>query len=241
MRFVSSTSSSPTIPVYAATSLVLSVCSSIAADGGELDTLLFGSLDAGAASFATAGVKLGLPTLARDGAVALVSLGGGRQGERGSDGSRHRYTALGGVVLGYQWFFDWGVVGVFAGPEVTAEMLAGSRGPTLLPTRAGLRLHGEIWARLTEATLVQGTLVAGTARDSVWARAAWGYRLWGAYLGPEASLYTDATGYRKWNLGLHGTDFTLSRYSMRVSAGLQGETSRQGAGPYVALAVWSPW
>lgn len=211
-----------------------------AASAGEIDTLLFGSLDAGAATFVTSGVKIGLPTLTQDGAVALASFGGGHQRERGPDGVRRRYTALGAVVVGYQWVFDWGVVAAFAGPEGSTQMLAERLGRTLLPPRFGLRLHGEIWARPTEETLLQATLIAGTSLDSIWARIAWGYRLWDAYLGPEASVYADGTGYQKISLGLHGTDFDVGPFSVRVSAGVQGETDRRAIAPYTALSVWSP-
>ncbi|WP_409568397.1 cellulose biosynthesis protein BcsS [Methylobacterium sp. J-072] len=75
----------------------------------------------------------------------------------------------------------------------------------------------------------------------LWTRLAWGYRGWDTYLGPELSVYGDETGYRKWNLGLHATDFAIARYSFRVSGGLQTESGRRRASPYVALAVWSPW
>ncbi|MCJ2137031.1 cellulose biosynthesis protein BcsS [Methylobacterium sp. J-026] len=227
--------------ICAATDLLRCALFPAGARAGEIDTLLFGSLDAAAATFVTTGVKIGLPALDRDGAVVLASVGGGGRDERGPDGARRRYTAAGALVVGYQWYFDWGVVAAFAGPEFTREMLVGNRGPALLPARYALRLHGEIWARPTEATLLQMTVIVGSARDSLWARAAWGYRLWGAYLGPELSLYTDATGYRKWNFGLHATDFAVGRFAVRVSAGVQTETGRRTTGPYMALAVWSPW
>jgi hypothetical protein len=216
------------------------VCLANAPRASEIDTLVFGSLDAGAATFMTAGAKVGLPSLNGDGAVVLASLGGGRQGERGPEASRQRYTALGAIAFGYQWFLGWGVVAAFAGPEITTQMLTDPNGSTLLPSRFGLRLHGDIWARPSEDMLLQGSVVAGTALDSVWVRAAWGYRLWDTYFGPEVSLYTDASGFRKLNLGLHGTDFTLGRFSFRISAGLQSETVRRSIAPYTALSVWSP-
>ena len=153
---------------------------------------------------------------------------------------RRRYTALGAAVLGFLWFFDWGVGAAFAGPEGSAQMLAESVGPTMLPPRFGLRLHGELCARPTDSTLLQVTVIAGTALNSIWVRAAWGYRLWGAYLGPEASLYTDRTGYRKYNLGVQGADFAIGPFSFRVSAGVQSETDRRAVAPYIALSVWSP-
>ena len=229
------------ISTYAAAGFFCCACLPTAPNAGEVDTLLFGSLDAAAATFVTTGAKIGLPSLDRDGAVALASLGGGREIERGPDGTARRYTATGAVVLGYQWFFDWGVVAAFIGPEVSTQMLTNRRESVSLPTLMGLRAHGEIWARPTEDTLLQATMVAGTALESLWARAAWGYRLWDTYLGPELSLYTDATGYRKWNFGLHGTDFDLGCFSFRVAAGVQTETDRRTAGPYLSLSVWSPW
>lgn len=216
-------------------------CLPAAAHAGGIDTLLFGSLDAGAAAFVTVGAKIGLPTLAKDGAAVLASLGGGLHAERGPESTRRRYTALGAVVLGYQWFFDWGVIAAYAGPEASAQMLAERPGPTLPPPRLGLRLHGEVWARPTETTFLQGTVIAGTALDSFWARVALGHQLWDAYLGPEASLYADGTGYRKWNLGLQATDFVVGSINVRVSAGVQCETGRRAAAPYVTLSVWSPW
>ncbi|WP_279602226.1 cellulose biosynthesis protein BcsS [Methylobacterium sp. E-005] len=52
-------------------------------------------------------------------------------------------------------------------------------------------------------------------------------------------MYADASGYQKWNFGLHGTDFAIDRFSFRVSAGVQRETDRRAIAPYVALSVWS--
>lgn len=238
------------VSIRSAALLVLSGLGGTGAEAGEIDALLFGSLDAGAATFVTAGAKLGLGPLDRDGFAMLASVGGGRRGERGGcpcdpgggyDLALTRYTVSAAAVLGYQWTFDWGVVAAFAGPEGTRDFLTDGHGLAALPARFGLRLHGEVWARPTEATLLQATAIAGSARDSAWARLAWGYRLWETYLGPEASLYADYTGYRKVNLGLHATDFALGRYSFRVSAGMQAETGGRRISPYLALAVWRPW
>lgn len=221
-----------------------------AADAGEIDALVFGSVDAGAATFVTAGTKLGLGPLDHQGFAMLASVGGGLRSERGGcacaprggyDLALTRYTVNGAVVLGYQWFFDWGVVAAFAGPEGTRDLLTDGHALSALPTRVGLRLHGEVWARPTEDTLLQATAIAGSARDSVWGRLAWGYRVWGTYLGPEASVYMDDTGYRKWNVGLHATDFAIGRYSFRVSTGVQTETNARRISPYVGVAVWRPW
>lgn len=215
---------------------------------GEIDTLLFGSLDAGAASFLSVGAKIAFDKLDRPGFVVLASVGGGRRSETACacDAAAvatrlSRYTALGAALVGYQWFSDWGVVALYAGPEGSVEALTDGARVATLPVRWGLRLHGEVWARPTQETLVQATVVAGSARDSIWSRIGLGYRAWGLYLGPEASLYADRTGYTKWNFGLHATDFTLGRYSFRLSGGVQIEDNEKRPSPYVALSMWTPW
>ena len=233
------------------------------AGAGEADvhTVLFGSLDAGSTAFLTVGAKVAPGGVDRDGWVALGSVGYGARFERDNAapeiaaGLRAplavRHTALASVVGGYQWFFDWGVAAVFAGPELSYEVLAGPstrRGPGL---RWGARVQGELWARPSEDTLVTATLIAGSARTDVWTRLSWGTRLpelglaWlaDAYFGPEAALYADDDPYRKWSLGLHATAFTLADYSVRVSAGgLREEQIGHRAGRnggYAALAVWT--
>ena len=218
-----------------------------AAWASEVDTLLFGSLDAGAANFLTFGAKVALDRLDRPGFAVLASVGGGRRNEAAcgcpsmSETARlSRYTALGATLVGYQWFSEWGVVALYAGPEGAIEALTDGRSVATLPVQWGLRLHGEVWARPTDETLVQATVVLGSARDSVWSRIGLGYRAWGAYLGPEASLYADRSGYTKWNVGLHVTDFAIGAYKFRVSGGVQIESDARRPSPYVALSVWSP-
>lgn len=204
-------------------------------------------MDAGAATFLSAGAKVAPGGATRDGFILLASAGAGHRRERGVCTCAHlplmsslsRSTVVGAAVVGYQWFYDWGTAALLAGPEGSGEMLSGSAGSLALPARWGLRLHGEIWARPSDETLLQATAVLGSAREDAWGRLAWGYRLWGAYIGPEASLYADRTAYRKWNLGLHATDFAVGRFGLRVSAGVQFETGGQ-PGPYLALAVWTP-
>ncbi|WP_244476442.1 cellulose biosynthesis protein BcsS [Methylobacterium sp. Leaf88] len=198
--------------------------------------VLFGSLEASPSVFVTTGAKLALDRVDREGFVALGSLGGQRRRE----GAATRDTAIGAVVLGYQWFRDWGVVAAYAGPEGSMEVVSGCGCVQALPPRFGLRLHGEVWAHPTDATLFAATLVTGTTRMSTWGRLAWGYRHWGAYLGPEIAFSGDGTGYRKWNVGLHATDFALGGFSLRLSAGLQ-LASDQDPGPYLSLSVWTPW
>jgi hypothetical protein len=222
--------------------LVLWASAPRAARCAEVDTLLFGSLDAGRPTFVTAGAKIGLPALDTEGFVALASLGAGRRdaGRSSGDGGRH-YTFIAAAVVGYQWFFDWGTAALLAGPEGWVDLAGGRLSEGFSQPQIGIRLHGEIWARPTESTLVQATAIAGSARASLWTRVAWGYSVLGAYWGPELSAYGDATGYRKWGLGLHATAYTLGACSLRGSVGLMNDRGPRGPSPYVALAVWSPW
>ncbi len=209
------------------------------AEDSALRTVLFGSLEAGAATFSASGAKLAFDRFDRDGPVALVTAGGGVRPEGGGRAPvLVRITGLGAVLGGYQFIRDWGAVTVFAGPEASWEALSGPGGAPL-PVRAGLRLHGEVWARPTEATLATATAILGSARGDAYARLSWGTALFGAYLGPEAAFYADRTGYRKWSLGLHATDYALNGYRVRLSVGCQFETTLGGMSPYLSLAIWS--
>ncbi|NEU13049.1 cellulose biosynthesis protein BcsS [Methylobacterium sp. BTF04] len=199
--------------------------------------MLFGSLEASPSVFATTGAKLALDRLDREGFVALASIGAGRRTEP----ALVRQTIGFAAVFGYQWVRDWGVAAAYVGPEGSVEVLSGAAGSGILPARLGLRLHGEVWARPSEGTLLTATLILGSARTSAWSRISWGTQLWGAYLGPEATLYGDHTGYAKWSVGLHATDFKIGRFSFRASAGYQRTTEARSGSPYVAFDVWTPW
>lgn len=230
----------------------------------EVRTVLFGSLDAGRSAFVSAGAKHAPVGLDRDGLVALATLGYGLRPERDWWGDPRgrtatppprtlRHTVQAGAVAGWQWVRDWGVASVFAGPELAFEVLD-SLGTTRLPApQSGARVQAELWARPSEATLLTATLIAGTARWSAWGRVAWGMRLpeaggtslGRAYLGPEASLYADRTGYRKWSLGLHATDVALpfarvAPVRLRISAGWVYEEQIRRPGVYGTLTAWLP-
>ncbi|WP_298966973.1 cellulose biosynthesis protein BcsS [uncultured Methylobacterium sp.] len=219
----------------------------VLADGARPDeradarTVLFGSLDAGSSSFATVGAKRSFDPIGHDGAVVLGSLGyGGRSEIRGTwEGSPkrvRRHNVKASVVGGWQWFADWGVAALFAGPELDFEQREAAKavGPSL-----GLRLHGEVWARPGPTTLLTLTAIAGTARGDLWGRGSFGIRAFGAYLGPEAALYADRTGYRKWSLGLHATEWTLWGTSLRLSGGWLYEERERRPGGYGALTLWT--
>ncbi|KQT20089.1 hypothetical protein ASG40_02085 [Methylobacterium sp. Leaf399] len=225
---------------------VLGGAASARAGEYPLSTVIFGSLEAGPSGFVTVGAKVAADRIDRDGFVALASLGTGRRGERGPSlaGARPtiltRWTMLGAALAGYQWGADWGVVALFAGPEGSIESLSGPGGAAFLPARPGLRIHGEVWARPSEDTLLTATLILGSARGHAWGRLSYGWRAWGASVGPEAALYVDETGYRKTSLGLHATDLEVGDLRCRVSAGVLMESGRASAGPYVSLTLWRP-
>ncbi|WP_378975026.1 cellulose biosynthesis protein BcsS [Methylobacterium komagatae] len=211
------------------------------AAAADLDILLFGSLDGGAASFATFGAKAGASSLEKSGFVTLWSVGGGIRRERMFCGCGRRaiFTRLSQTtseLFGYQWIIPAGAISVYAGSETDLDALVG----VAAVLRTGWRVQGETWLRPTEESLVQTTVIAGSARNSVWMRAAWGYKLAGAYFGPEGSVFLDETGYRKVSFGLHATDVALADIRLRVSAGLQWETHRAEPRPYLGLAAWSP-
>jgi len=211
-------------------------------EAAELDTLLFGSLDGGAGTFASAGAKIAAGSLAEDGLLSLLTVGGGVRGERiacgcGRNHTLLRETGISSALLGYQWYLPEGVVAAFLGGETVVEKV----GPVTFETREGLRFQAEAWLRPTELSLVTGTVIAGTARGDGWGRIAWGYRLWDAYLGPEGSAYLDATGYRKAAAGVHATDVALADIKLRLSVGLQWETGRHAPSPYLAVSAWAPW
>ncbi len=48
----------------------------------DLDMLLFGSLDAGRATFSTSGAKIGLDSVEREGVLGLLTVGEGVRRER---------------------------------------------------------------------------------------------------------------------------------------------------------------
>lgn len=219
---------------------VIFACDPARSDDATLRTVLFGSMEAGASTFSAAGAKLVFDRFDRDGPVALVTAGGGVRPEGGGRAPvLMRFTALGAALGGYQFIREWGAATLFAGPEASWEALSGPGFVQALPLRAGLRLHGEVWARPTESTLATATVILGSARGDAYARLSWGAALFGAYLGPEAAVYGDRTDYRKWSVGLHVTDYAMGGYRFRLSAGGQLETPLNQWSPYVSLAVWS--
>ncbi|WP_232631465.1 cellulose biosynthesis protein BcsS [Methylobacterium sp. Leaf118] len=218
-----------------------------AAERWRPNAVLFSSLEAAASTFSTSGAKIAFDRFDRDGPVALVSVGSGVRLEGGGRlPVLIRTTALGAALGGYQFLRDGGSVAIFVGPEASIEMLAGPEAGRVQPLRAGLRLHGEVWARPSATTLATATLILGSARGDAWGRLSWGWSggdaLSGAYLGPEIALYADRTGYRKWGIGLHATDLALGKSRFRLSAGCQFEDPAGApgrAGPYLSLAIWN--
>lgn len=227
--------------------LLLSSTATCLSSENPVSALIFGSLDASPAVFATTGVKLAPGGVDREGFALLASGGAGARSERGPVAANGvpttamRITGLGAALVGYQWFHDWGVVAAYAGPEGSVEALSCGCGTRTLPARFGLRLHGEVWARPSETTLLNATLILGSARGDVWGRLAYGDRIEGIYLGPEIALYADGTGYRKLSFGLHATDIAWGDVRFRISGGYLIETQTARGSPYVAVSAWMPW
>ncbi|MEH3118745.1 MAG: cellulose biosynthesis protein BcsS [Methylorubrum populi] len=220
--------------------MLVLACGPARSEDGGLRTVLFGSLEAGASTFSASGAKLAFDRFERDGPVALVTMGSGVRLENGFRAPvLVRATLLGAALGGYQFIREWGAVTVLAGPEASWETLAGPGGPAVLPLRGGMRLHGEVWARPSEATLATATVILGSARGDAYGRLSWGYALFGAYLGPEVAVYADRTGYRKWSVGLHATDYGFGGYRFRLAAGCQIETPLERVSPYLSLAIWN--
>lgn len=217
----------------------------------EVRTVLFGGFEAGTTAFASAGAKHALDALDRDGLILMGGAGYGARFERdGNDPARRlglksslvlRHTVLAHALAGWQWTFDWGVVALLAGPELSYERLASRYAPDQPGPRFGGRVHGEVWARPTDETLFTATLIAGSARGDAWGRLSWGWRLFGAYVGPEAALYADLTDYRKASVGLHATALALFGTQLRISAGFLREYPARRDGGYVALTAWRPF
>lgn len=201
-------------------------------------------MDAGPSTFIGSGFKAAPDRVDREGFAVLGVIGAGARLERGTTPTRGfiptfvRTTSLTAFLGGYQFFFDWGVIGLFAGPEGSVESVMGVAGFGPVETRIGARMQAEIWARPSEETLATVTVVLGSARWDAYARISAGYRLFGAYLGPEAAAYADRTGYGKWSAGLHATDFSFGDFSFRLSGGCSYESATKRFGPYMSVASW---
>lgn len=204
----------------------------------SLRTVIFGGIDGGASTFASAGFKRTLVgPLDRDGPAVLASVGYGAYFERrpapGEARPLHQ-TAVGAALGGYQWMLPWGAVGAFIGPEVAYETVRGR--PDREGPRLGLRGQAELWAHPTADTLVTGTAILGSARSDLWARVALGYRVWDkVFAGPEVAAYATST-YRKEQFGVHLTGFEVSGVALRLSSGWQRESEDRRAGPYIGLS-----
>lgn len=230
-------------------SAALSICclaSSAIAKDEAVSTVLFGSMDTGTSLFASGGFKAAPERVDREGIAMLAVAGAGARRERapapvnGALPTLVRITGLAAALGGYQFFYDWGVLGLFAGPEVSVETVMGNGGFGAVETRFGARLQGELWARPSEDTLATVTVVMGSARWDAYGRVSAGYRLFGAYLGPKAAAYADRTRYARWSLGLHATDFGFGAFKFRLSGGCSVESETRRLGPYLSVAGWVP-
>ncbi len=211
-------------PLRASIVMATLAWSAALADDTTRRTVLFNNLEAGHSAFSTSGAKLAVDRFDRDGFVALVSIG---TGVRLEGGGRlpvlARTTALGAALGGYQFVRRWGVATLLAGPELSFEVLAGLDGTQPLPLRKGLRLHGEIWARPTEATLATASVIVGSARGEAWARLSWGLSLFGAYFGRRSSVRSTGPAIAS---GVSGCTRPILRSAHPASASPRAASSR---------------
>jgi hypothetical protein len=200
----------------------------------QLDTVLFGSLDAGRTGYASAGFKrTWFGPLDKDGLATLAAIGYGGAPERvdafGQTGFRHKASAS--ALIGYQWFRGPMVLAGFVGPELDYEQEPA--GAAARP-RFGARAQAEFWAHPTPSTLVTVTAIAGSARGHLWTRASAGYAVWErVFVGPEAAFY-GTSDYREWRFGAHVTGLRLWGVTLRLSGGV-GEFDGKTGG-YVGLS-----
>ena len=189
--------------------------------------LLFGSLEASPSVPVTTARRWRSDRLDREGFVAPAQ----RSGASGAaEGASPRDTAIGAVVLGYQWFPDWGVVAAYAGPEGTRRWCRARLRPRPAaplrpaPARRGLgpadRRHPARTPPLSPAR----------PATSVWGRgSAWGYGCWGAYLGPEVGPLR-ATGPATGN-GISGCTPPISPSAASAFASRPACTRRRAGAP----------
>ncbi len=203
----------------------------------ELNTVLFGSLDASRTGYASAGFKRTWQgSLDRSGLVTLATVGYGGSPERvdtHGEENAFRHKASASALLGYQWISGPVVLAGYLGPELDYERDPDFTGQAARP-RFGLRAQGELWAHPTPQTLLTSTVIAGTARGHLWSRVSGGYAVWDkVFVGPEVIHYrTD--DYREWRAGLHATGLSLGRFTLRLSGGIAVFDERTGG--YVGLS-----
>ncbi len=185
-----------------------------------------GSLEASPSVFVTTGAKVALDRLDREGFVALGSLGasGARRARRTGPPQSARSCSVPMVPgLGCR----------------DARMRAGGH----CGGRDGVRLHTCPDDEGRPAAPRGGLGPAerrqpsdrdprpGHHRASAWGGSP-GVIGSGAPISDRKRRSTgDGTGYEKWNLGLHATDFALGRFSLRLSAGAAGRQGGTGQRP----------
>lgn len=207
----------------------------------SLNTVLFGSLDAGRSGFVSVGVKRSLAgSLDRSGPVFLASGGGGGSPENAEPGSSSGFSvrpaAQASVLLGYQWTSGPVTLAGLIGPEVESERQFEGISDRFR-TRFGLRSHAELWAHPTTDTLLTATAIAGSARGHVWARTSAGYAFWkDIFIGPELALYR-TSDYQEWRVGAHVTGLTWGPWNLRFSGGVL-RTDEDRTGAYLGVTAY---
>lgn len=140
------------------------------------------------------------------------------------------------VTLGYEWRIGDTFVALSAGPDLEA-VYTQYTGTVEFSQRIGLRLHGDLWTRPSEATLLQANAYLSSLDQRAWLRLSPGWKLWDEiYLGPELEAYRQKN-YRKLRLGVHLTGLRLFGLTWRLSAGAQ-KTSDRKSEAYATLGVY---
>ncbi len=212
-----------------------------------LSTVLFGSLEAGPTkTFAAVGLKKALTGgLASDGFRTLVKIGGAQEEARRQRLHGIAYKSEAQALLGYEWRIGDSFLSLYAGSDYEGEQREEPR-RTVISSRYGARLHGDLWMTPTPDTMLHASAYASTLDARRWGRVAPGWRVPGGlvpwpfqagtlYVGPEVEAYR-ARDYTKLRLGLHLTGLRIFGVVWRLSGGWQ-RTSDKTSQAYATLGV----
>jgi hypothetical protein len=207
-----------------------------------LSTVLFGSLEAGPTkTFLAVGLKKALTGgLATSGFRTLLKVGGSQEQARRERPHGLAYKSEAQALLGYEWRIGDTFVALYAGSDYEGEQREGPLG-TVMTSRYGARLQGDLWMTPTSATMLQAGAYVSTLDRRLWGRVAAGWLVpqtlqpGNLYLGPEIEAYR-AHDYTKLRLGLHLTGLRLFGVSWRISGGWQN-TSDRPSEAYATLGV----
>lgn len=193
-----------------------------AEERSPLSAVLFGSLEAGPTkTFAALGLKKALTGgLATSGFRALLKIGGAQEQARRQHPRGIAYKSEAQALIGYEWRIGDSFLSLYIGSDYEGEQRQEPRG-TIISSRYGTRLHGDLWMTPTPTTMLQASAYASTLDGRLWGRVAPGWLVpQGFHLGPELEAYR-GRDYHKLRLGLHLTGLRFLGLNWRVSGGWQ--------------------